>query len=180
MAKPNPNRTIATHANFARRLAHEREQRGWSYARLAREMDDLGCGIDQSALGKIERGLREVKIDELDAIARAFGVDPGALLRPTDQIHAMSLRHAYDTWLEAERVYADNLRRIKEIERENADHRSRADEAFGVLELAVQTHPTQARRLLEQIVDRRADEGSDRVTQGLDRRFEQLVFPEAD
>ena len=56
-------------------IARLREERGWSQRALAKVV-----GLDQSALSRVEAGKRRLAAGELDVIARALGVSPGALL----------------------------------------------------------------------------------------------------
>ena len=59
----------------ARRIAYERNRRGWSRDELARRMADAGCPINQSAIQKIEHGVprRTISLDEALAFAKVFG-----------------------------------------------------------------------------------------------------------
>ncbi|HEX2361561.1 MAG TPA: helix-turn-helix transcriptional regulator [Jiangellaceae bacterium] len=86
MPRPNRPRSIASEDNLARRIAHEREQRGWSYAGLAQRMTAQGCSIDQSALYKIEKGRprRRISVDELVALSEVFAVPVHELLAPPE------------------------------------------------------------------------------------------------
>jgi transcriptional regulator with XRE-family HTH domain len=73
--------------NFARRIAWEMEQRGWSQERLAREMTNAGVRIHQSAISKIIKprpgGKRRViSIGEAVAFARVFGMDLEEMFDP--------------------------------------------------------------------------------------------------
>lgn len=74
MPRPNLARSIASEAKLAKRIAHEREDRGLSYEGLAKLMTDAGCAIQGSAIYKIEKGdpPRRVTVDELVALARVF------------------------------------------------------------------------------------------------------------
>ena len=86
MPRQNRPRSIASEANLARRIAYEREQRGWSYAGLASRMTRVGCAIDQSALYKIENGTprRRISVDELVALSRVFDVPMKDLIVPPE------------------------------------------------------------------------------------------------
>jgi transcriptional regulator with XRE-family HTH domain len=59
---------------MARRIAFERERRGWSTESLAKRMTDAGCPINQSAIWKIENGQprRKISYDEALAFAQLF------------------------------------------------------------------------------------------------------------
>jgi transcriptional regulator with XRE-family HTH domain len=68
---------------LARRIAHERAARGWSYQRMADAMSEVGCPIAASALFKIEKGTprRRVTVDELAAIADLWAIPMDRLVR---------------------------------------------------------------------------------------------------
>ncbi|MEC4763352.1 helix-turn-helix domain-containing protein [Mycobacterium sherrisii] len=59
---------------FGVRVKKAREERKWSQRKLAEELDPLGVKLDPSAVTRIERGSREVKLREAAAIAAALGV----------------------------------------------------------------------------------------------------------
>jgi transcriptional regulator with XRE-family HTH domain len=74
MPRPNPPRSIAGETALARRIAYEREKRGWSYEGLAARMTAVGCPITGSAIFKTEKGAkpRRITVDELIALGRVF------------------------------------------------------------------------------------------------------------
>lgn len=85
MPRPNVLRTLHSEAGLARRIAHEREVRGWSYEGLAKRLTDVGCAIQGSAIYKIERGTprRRITVDELVGFSQVFDIDvPELLLAP--------------------------------------------------------------------------------------------------
>ena len=86
MARPNKPRLIGTERALARRIAWERESRGWTYEGMAGRMTAAGCAIQASALYKIEKGTprRRITVDELVAIAVVFEVDIPDLLLPVE------------------------------------------------------------------------------------------------
>lgn len=57
------------------RLARLRTERGWSQAELGRRL-----GVTRTAVGRWERGLRQMPLDRVVAAARVFGVGFDALL----------------------------------------------------------------------------------------------------
>lgn len=60
---------------FVRRLRDERNQQGLSLAALSERLSDqLGVTLDKSALARVERSERGVRLDEAVAIARALGL----------------------------------------------------------------------------------------------------------
>lgn len=86
MARRNALRSVEGESNLAWRIAHEREERGWSYEALAKRMTDVGCSINASAIYKIEKGdpPRKIGVDELIAFARVFGKQVDDLLTRRD------------------------------------------------------------------------------------------------
>lgn len=86
MARPNRGRSIGGESNLARRIAHERGQRGLSYEGLAKLMTDAGCGIQGSAIYKVEKAepRRRVTVDELVALAAVFELSVDELLTPME------------------------------------------------------------------------------------------------
>jgi transcriptional regulator with XRE-family HTH domain len=119
MPRPNPQRSIASEASLARRIAFEREERGWSYDGLASRMTQAGCPINASALYKIEKGdpPRRITVDELVALSRVFGIKlPGLLAPPEKVLNRQLLKllenmgHAIDQTLAANEAYKDSLR----------------------------------------------------------------------
>lgn len=59
---------------FGVRVRKARDDRKWSQRKLAEELDRLGVKLDPSAVTRIERGTREVKLREAAAIAAALAV----------------------------------------------------------------------------------------------------------
>jgi transcriptional regulator with XRE-family HTH domain len=70
----------------ARRVAENlrriRQERGLSYAELARRLAATGHPVIDTALLKTEKGERRASIDDLAALAVALGVTPNRLLLP--------------------------------------------------------------------------------------------------
>jgi ribosome-binding protein aMBF1 (putative translation factor) len=60
---------------IGRRLARERTARGWSHERLARRL-----GVDRTAIGRWERGSRQVPLHRLLQLARLMEIRVEALL----------------------------------------------------------------------------------------------------
>lgn len=76
--RKTPRSKESARQRFARHLRHERLMRELSQERLAEE-----CGLHRTYIGSVERGERNVSIDNMDRIATALGVDIIALLAPT-------------------------------------------------------------------------------------------------
>ncbi|WP_228001753.1 helix-turn-helix domain-containing protein [Nocardia australiensis] len=80
-------RQITTH-HVAYRVRRLRAQRGWSAQQLA---DRCGDTLTRSTIAKIESGVRQtVKVEELEALAHAFGVDEAELLSPPTPAEELS------------------------------------------------------------------------------------------
>ncbi|MFC6286816.1 helix-turn-helix domain-containing protein [Nocardioides sp. GCM10027113] len=88
MPRPNPTRPIGREVVLARRIAYEREARGWTYENLAAHMSRAGCPINPSALYKIEKNdpPRRITVDEFFALSRVFGVSLTSLARPPEEV----------------------------------------------------------------------------------------------
>ena len=66
----------------AANVRRHRERMGLGFAQLSRELGSAGRDIPPLGLGRIEAGERRVDVDELTALAAAFGVCPATLLMP--------------------------------------------------------------------------------------------------
>lgn len=109
MPRPNRPRTINSETVLARRIAAERAARlpEMTLERLAERMDAEGCPIDPSALHRIEKGKRDIKVNELVAFARVFGVPVARLLLPPE---LAAQKRAFDLWEKREAL----MREIQE------------------------------------------------------------------
>lgn len=67
--------TTSVKSEFGRRLRTLREQRGWSQEQLAAE-----SGLDRSYVGSVERGERNISIENIAKFAAALRVDLKALV----------------------------------------------------------------------------------------------------
>lgn len=77
-------RTGAAGIRVARNVAQLREQRGMSVRALSARMDKLGRPLLPSGITKLEQGDRRVDVEDLLALAVAFGVNPSRLLLGPD------------------------------------------------------------------------------------------------
>jgi transcriptional regulator with XRE-family HTH domain len=85
-AVPRTPRTkaITAGAVFAERLREARNARGWRQQDLADEMGKLGMPMDRTTIAKLEKGQREVRLDELVALAVALDVALVHLVLPIE------------------------------------------------------------------------------------------------
>jgi transcriptional regulator with XRE-family HTH domain len=60
---------------FGLRVRDLRKERGWSQEKLADKSD-----LDRSYVGGVERGERNISLDNICRIARALGVSPATLM----------------------------------------------------------------------------------------------------
>ncbi len=106
MPRPNAPRSLRSETNLARRIAHEREQRGMTYEGLAKRMTDVGCPIQPSAIFKIEKAdpPRRITVDELVGFAEVFAVPVEQLLMPPEVLEAEALTDLFIAWESASRV----------------------------------------------------------------------------
>ncbi|MEE4750741.1 helix-turn-helix transcriptional regulator [Pseudomonas alliivorans] len=67
---PSPTRRL-----FAKNLRQEREKLGWSQEELAE-----ASGLHRTYVGSVERGERNISIDNIERLAIALGVTPAFLM----------------------------------------------------------------------------------------------------
>lgn len=68
--------------SFGQNLRAARAQKGWSQRELASALEECGVRLDPSAVTRIERGTREVKLREAATMADCLNVDLNELLIP--------------------------------------------------------------------------------------------------
>ena len=66
---------------FAVRLREERLQRGWTQEALGERAD-----LSWNYIGQVERGVRNISVDNMDALAQALEVPLAALLLPRNEV----------------------------------------------------------------------------------------------
>lgn len=62
---------------FASRVREERKARGWTQEALGER-----CDLSWNYIGQVERGTRNISVDNMDAIAQAFNLHLADLLAP--------------------------------------------------------------------------------------------------
>ena len=67
---------ISLRESFARAVREHRNEKGWSQERLAEE-----ASLHRTYVSGVERGVRNVSIDNIEKIGRALNADPAELLR---------------------------------------------------------------------------------------------------
>jgi transcriptional regulator with XRE-family HTH domain len=151
MGKP-----LSSEDALARRVAHERERRGWSPAQLAKAMTDAGQPMNQSSIWKIEnaRPRRKITVDEAVTFARVFDMTLEQLLVPPElaadvEVFELVVKYQeqYAAALSADADCAQTARTLDGLLREHPELRDR------VLEFLTDAYPRrvseEARRLLE-------------------------------
>lgn len=78
------------------RLREFREERNWSQRRLAEVLRANGLKLDPSAITRIERGQRDVKLHEATALAAALRVKLDQLVRHGDDDPRQELADEFD------------------------------------------------------------------------------------
>jgi transcriptional regulator with XRE-family HTH domain len=76
----NPSEKHRARRLLARRIRFLRAMRGWTQDGLAAE-----CDLHRTYLSGIERGQRNVGLDNLERLAQALGVPLGDLFSETDE-----------------------------------------------------------------------------------------------
>lgn len=126
MPRPNQRREVQSELYLSRRIAHEREKQRMTYEGLAQRMTEYGCGIDQSAIYKIEKGKprRRITVNELVAFAAVLQVPIEDLVLPAEIAAQSAFR---DTWDELQRnreqmaaIWADVNEKIAPMMERNA------------------------------------------------------------
>jgi transcriptional regulator with XRE-family HTH domain len=159
---------------LARRVSAERERLGWSQEKLAREMENAGHPIHQSAISKIEkrRGRRQITVDEALGFSKVFSIPLPDLLLPPELAASRVLRQQLARAVKssvtanaASRDYHSALQRVQVAMAENPTLRDGLMREADALR-ASQQGPEESHLLyaLEQILD--PDNPNKRVTWG--------------
>lgn len=76
-------------AKFGRRIRQLRQARGWSQEELAFQVK-----LDRTYIGGVERGERNISLQNICRLARAFGIEAGDLFKESgvdnDRQHSFS------------------------------------------------------------------------------------------
>ncbi len=82
---------------FGKRLKFLRERAGWSQQALAERVNaERGWRWFQTTIGKIERDARDVRVDELAALADVFGITLDQLVQPVETYELHTSNDEYD------------------------------------------------------------------------------------
>jgi transcriptional regulator with XRE-family HTH domain len=113
---PRATGSLGSSRSLARRIAYEREQRGWKQATLARQMTDAGFEMMQSTISKFERtdNPRRITVDELAAFSQVFGIRADQLLLPPEVAADRKFRQQLDAWRRARLAAAEAQGEITE------------------------------------------------------------------
>ena len=74
------NRSTPKQRNIGRKVAQYREARGLTQKELAAQLQTAGCDLTSEMVWKVEHGLRNLSIFEIDKLAEVLRVDYNALL----------------------------------------------------------------------------------------------------
>lgn len=99
-------------SNLARRIARERNARGWSARELTRRVQVAGCKVPANTVTRIEARQRGVSVDELIGLSQALGLSVDDLLTPlelVDDQEAQRLLQAIGGSMEAMYAAAGDL-----------------------------------------------------------------------
>jgi len=78
---PQEKRAVSpSRLRFAARLREERLLRGWTQEQLGEHAD-----LSWNYVGQVERGVRNISVDNMDALAQALGLPLAELLLPEVQ-----------------------------------------------------------------------------------------------
>lgn len=91
-------------AAFGRRVREEREKRGWSQEYLAQQLHaTAGISLHSTAVTRIERGERAVRLREAIGLVDAFDVPLGILLASQDEADIWEVRECLERMRMAKR-----------------------------------------------------------------------------
>ena len=142
MPRPNPLRSLQSEANLARRIAHERESRGWTYDGTAKRLTDAGCAIQGSAIYKIEKANppRRISVDELVAFGKVFDLEVDELLVPINVLLSKDAARLFGQWTEARAELGRWTEREASIWDDLRDHVAKHPQTLPNMEAAVRAY----------------------------------------
>jgi transcriptional regulator with XRE-family HTH domain len=76
--------SLAPSRIIGRRVREQREGRGWSQDRLARDLAEVGVHLGQTGVARLEKGARRVTLEDLDALAVVLDVPRLLLELPSE------------------------------------------------------------------------------------------------
>jgi transcriptional regulator with XRE-family HTH domain len=109
----NPDRTVSSESNLARRLELERRNREWTLEDTAKRMAAVGCPIQPSGVFKIERAGRRIVVNELIAFSKILETSIDELLRPFEVVQDEHATQLVQKWGQ-DRQYLSQIRAAAE------------------------------------------------------------------
>lgn len=97
---------------FGDLMRERREYRGWSQRQLAEMLQSANLHLDPSAVTRIERGTRDVKLAEAIAIASVLGFNLDGLVFSAEQHFIMRERSEIELVIRARKALLDAIRHI--------------------------------------------------------------------
>lgn len=163
--------TVTSSQGLARRIAYERERRGWKQATLARRMTEAGFEMTQSTVSKFERAedARRITVDELLAFAKVFETRVQDLLVPLPAVLSREVERVMKRHRDANAAFGSAIDEVLEARLEMQGLLRRADELGETLlqEALNDWWSEQVRQFRETRPGDRADSGSDDVKRRL-------------
>ncbi|WP_430497870.1 helix-turn-helix domain-containing protein [Micromonospora trifolii] len=145
------NDTSSAEQRFGAQVRRAREERGWSQEALARKLrDTAGIELHQTAIARLERGERAIRLNEVTALARILDLDlteyGGSGVRLTHDAYEQAkeqLQRLYQQQTEAReqaRSARDVLRMADEEVGKAEDRLTALRQRITVLEVAVEQY----------------------------------------
>jgi transcriptional regulator with XRE-family HTH domain len=97
---------------FGDLMRERREQKGWSQRQLAEMLHAVELRLDPSAITRIERGTRDVKLAEAIAIASVLEFDVGAIAFSPEAHFVMREMSEVEMAMRARKALLDALRHV--------------------------------------------------------------------
>lgn len=87
MQQPQPE--LTTEQAFGQAVRAHRAQKGWSQRQLAELLEPVGIDVDASAVSRIEKGTRAVRLSEAVILAQVLDVPLETLLVPPGRLNVI-------------------------------------------------------------------------------------------